>query len=312
MGLGAAPGALAAALGAIIQPYRVLPEWESLFSGALLIVLCIATLSHFKMPGDLGRSLLFGIVWGFAILANPECVLLLFVWAHITAKNHSPEMQSRARSAMVWVVAGAALACLPWFIRNYQQFHTVFFVRDNLGIELFASNNPCARPTTLENIDSGCHAKTHPNANTDLDIEVVEKGEVQFNWEMLHRALSWIASNPRRFTVLTAQRFLRFWFPYLGSFRYSIPMGLVTLLSFGGLAWMFREQRFSASLLAATLLVYPLIHYVVQFEARYRYPIFWATLLPAAYAIVSVIRWLGGTRLAASNAGKEEQEVVSV
>ena len=312
LGLGVIPGAIAAVFGAVVQPYRVLPQWESLFTGALLVVLCLMTLSYFKAPGDWRRSLLLGLVWGVAILANPECVLLMFVWAHIAAMENSQEVLSRARRAMVLVVAGAALACLPWFVRNFQQFHAVFFVRDNFGIELFTSNNPCARPTTLENISSGCHAMTHPNANPDLAAEVIEKGEVRYNQEMLHRAASWIESNPGAFVWLTARRFVRFWFPYLGSFRYSIPMGILTVLSLVGLVWMYRERRTAALLFASTWAVYPFVHYLVQFEARYRYPIFWATLLPAAYAITKIIprsRNAGTNQL---NADKKEHELLPV
>jgi hypothetical protein len=311
LGLGVAPGIIAAALGAIVQPYRVLPEWESLFTGALLIALCVMTLRYFKLPGDWRRSLGFGLLWGVAILANPESVLLLFAWPHIAAMENSREMLSRARTAMVWVVAGAAIACLPWFIRNYQQFHSVFFVRDNLGIELYASNNPCARTTTLENVESGCHAATHPNANADLDVEVVQKGEVPFNREMQHRALAWIASNPRAFAALTARRFARFWFPYLGSFRYAIPMGLLTVLSVLGLFWMYREHRNAALLFGATIAVYPVIHYVVQFEARYRYPIFWATLIPAAYALGRTIALPRNEAMDKAGPARAENELMS-
>src|SRR3981081_1737686 len=37
LGLGALPGVYAAFFSVIIQPYRVLPEWESLFTGALMV-----------------------------------------------------------------------------------------------------------------------------------------------------------------------------------------------------------------------------------------------------------------------------------
>jgi hypothetical protein len=312
LGLGAIPGVVAAVLGLVVQPYRVLVEWESLFTGALLVVLCLMTWSYFKTPGDWRRSLLIGLVWGVAILANPESVVLLFVWAHIAAKENSPEMLSRARRAMLVVVAGAALACLPWFIRNFQQFHSVFFVRDNFGLELFTSNNPCSRPTMLENLNSGCHALTHPNANADLAAQVAEKGEVRFNREMLHRALSWISSNPRAFVWLTVRRVARFWFPYLGSYRYAIPMGVLTILSFAGLVRMYQEHRCAALLFASTLLIYPLVHYLVQFEARYRYPIFWATFLPAAYAIVKTIPWPRRGSVSLASAGNTEHEMMMV
>jgi len=310
LGLGVLPGVLAAVFGAMVQPYHILPEWESLFTGALMVVLCVVTLPYFKSPRDWQHSALLGFLWGIAILANPQCVLLLFAWSHIAAIENSREQLSRARRAMIVVVAGAAVACLPWFIRNFERFHTVFFVRDNFGLELSTSNNPCARPTLLENINSGCHMKTHPNPSPDVAGEVFDKGEIQFNRERLHQALAWISSNPRAFASLTVWRFLKFWFPYLGSLRYAIPTGILTILSFAGLAVMFRKNRRAAWLLASTLLLYPFVHYFVQFEARYRYPVFWATFLPAAYAIVEFTNLLRRVPAPSMTLAKKQDELV--
>ena len=312
LGLGVLPGVCAAVFGVIAQPYRVLPVWESLFTGALMVVLCVLTLPYFKSPRDWQHSALLGFLWGAMILANPQSALLLFAWSHIAAMGNSPEQLARARRAMLVVVAGAAFACLPWFIRNYQRFHTVFFVRDNLGLELFTSNNSCARPTLLENFNSGCHFKTHPNPNPDIAGEVIDKGEIQFNRDKLREALAWISSNPGAFASLTGRRFLKFWFPYLGSLRYAIPSGLLTTLSFAGLALLFRNNRRPAWLLGSTLLLYPLVHYFVQFEARYRYPIFWATFLLAAYACIEFARWMRKASLPDTNASKGQDEIVLV
>jgi hypothetical protein len=309
LGLGSLSGALAAIFGLLIQPYRVLVGWESLLMGALLVGLCILTWSNFKMPGRWWRSLLLGSLWGAAILTNPECVLLFLAWAHVAAMENEPEQLSRSRRAMLVALAGAALICLPWFVRNFNQFHSVFFVRDNFGLELYTSNNRCALPTMLENFLSGCHVMTHPNGNPFLAADVAREGEIRFNQEMLRGALSWITENPRKFGWLTERRFFRYWFPYLGSFRYSIPMGTLTVLSLGGLALMFRERRQAALLLASTLCVYPFVHYFVQFEARYRYPIFWATLLPASYALVKIISWPRKRGAPAASGIKEETEL---
>lgn len=255
-----------------------------------MLVLCVLTLPYFQSPGDWQHSALLGFLWGILILASPQCVLLFLAWPHFAAMKNSPQRLAQARRAMLVVLAGAAVACLPWFIRNYQRFHAVFFVRDNFGLELYTSNNPCAQPTLLENIDSGCHFKTHPNPNPNLGGEIIDKGEIEFNRERLRMALAWISSNPRAFASLTARRFVKFWFPYLGSLRYAVPTGILTVLSFAGLALMFwkdpGKDRQAAWILVAPVLLYPLVHYVVQFEARYRYPIFWATFLPAAYAIL--------------------------
>ena len=73
---------------------------------------------------------------------------------------------------------------------------------------------------------------------------------------------------------------------------------------------MFRNHRRAALLPGSTLLLYPLVHYVVQFEARYRYPIFWATFLAAGYAVIEIVRWLGKTPQA--NAPNRQDEMVAV
>jgi len=312
LGLGVLPGMYAAVFGVVVQPYRVLPGWESLFTGALMVVLCVLTLPYFKSPRDWQHSALLGFLWGVAILASPQCVLLLFAWPHVAAMENSPEQLARARRAMLVVVGGAAFACLPWFIRNYQRLHAVFFVRDNFGLELSTSNNPCAQPTLLENINSRCHFKTHPNANPDIAGEVMDKGEIQFNREQLRQALAWISTNPRAFISLTGRRLLKFWFPYLGSLRYAIPAGILTIVSCAGIAIMFRNNRRAALMLASTLLLYPLVHYVVQFEARYRYPIFWATFLTAAYAVSETVRWLRKAPHPSEGAAKEQDAMVAV
>ena len=298
LGLGVQPGILAALLAVLIQPYRVLIQWESIFTGALLVALCILTMDCLREHRDWRRLALLGFGWGIAILASPQCVLLLFLWPFVVAvAGNSPRRQWRnASRALLVVLAGAAITCLPWFIRNYQRFQALFFVRDNFGLELYVSNNPCAQPTMLANLVSGCHTRTHPNPNPGVAGEIIDKGEVQFNRDRLNLALTWIESNPRAFAWLTAQRFIRYWFPYLGSYRYAIPMGIVTMFSWVGLAVMFRRQRQGFWLLGSTLLVYPLVHYIVQFEARYRYPIFWATFVPAAYAILEIARLLQGER----------------
>ena len=67
---------------------------------------------------------------------------------------------------------------------------------------------------------------------------------------------------------------------------------------------MYRKHRQAALLLASTLFLYPLVHYILQFEARYRYPIFWATFLPAAYAVLEIFRVLRKSPLQHASAGR--------
>jgi hypothetical protein len=127
----------------------------------------------------------------------------------------------------------------------------------------------------------------------------------------LRKALAWISSNPRAFASLTGRRFLKYWFPYLGSLRYAIPTGVLTILSFAGLAILFRNNRRAAWMLASVLLLYPLVHYVVQFDARYRYPIFWATILLAAYAVCETANWLRKAPQPCGSDAKQQVETVA-
>jgi hypothetical protein len=312
LGLGALPGVLAAAFGVIFQPYRILPEWDSLFTGALIVLLAILTLPYLRSPRSWKHSALLGFLWGIAILTNPQCVWLLLAWPVVAVLNIPAEQRVRARRAMVAISAGVALACMPWFLRNYERFHSVFFVRDNLGLELSTSNNSCARPTLLENLLSQCHFQTHPNPNPAIATEVFEKGEIRFNQERMHQAFAWISENPRAFASLTARRFVRFWFPYLTAYRYAVPSGVLTVLSFFGLGAMFRKHPLAAWVIASVLALYPLINYVVQFEARYRYPIYWATLLPAAYAVLEMRRLFRQAPVGQSRTIEDEREMVPV
>jgi hypothetical protein len=75
---------------------------------------------------------------------------------------------------------------------------------------------------------------------------------------------------------------------------------------------MIRNHRRAALMLSSTLLLYPLVHYVVQFEARYRYPIFWATFLPAAYAVIEAVRWLRKAPRANVSTPDGQNEMVGV
>ena len=126
LGLGIGPGLLAAAFGVVVQPYRVLLEWEALLTGALLVILCVVTIAYFKARQDWGHSALLGFLWGVAILTNPECVLLLFAWSHIAAMENSPEMLSRSKRCAMSGERSAAQdrrACPA--DRNHRQFHAV-------------------------------------------------------------------------------------------------------------------------------------------------------------------------------------------
>jgi hypothetical protein len=52
---------------------------------------------------------------------------------------------------------------------------------------------------------------------------------------------------------------------------------------------------------------------LIQFEARYRYPIFWATLLPAAYAVLQIVPLSqDSTETTTSSLTEKQDELISI
>jgi hypothetical protein len=292
MGLGVSPGAVAAMAGIFLMPYAVDFEWESLLAGMELAALCLLTLKSLRTAVSKRMLALTGCLWGIALLTNPTALLLLAPWAVAVVFAQPPRLRAAKLREYASVAGIALLVCAPWIVRNRVRLGAFFFIRDNLGIELSVSNTDCASASLAGNVKSGCHFLTHPNLSEPLQNEIVAVGEYRFNQERMRQALSWIARHPKRFASLTAQRLALFWFPSKGlaAFRRLPPVVWpITLVSFAGLARLWRRNRVGAWLLGGALVAYPLVYYAIQFEPRYRDPIFWVTLLLAGYALAAAL-----------------------
>ena len=62
---------------------------------------------------------------------------------------------------------------------------------------------------------------------------------------------------------------------------------LMTLLSGAGLLILYQRDARSAAICLSCLTLYPLVYYIVAFDARYRYPIMWVTFLLGALPITT-------------------------
>ena len=100
-----------------------------------------------------------------------------------------------------------------------------------------------------------------------------------------------MSAHPGRFWVLTLRRFREFWFPVAGERAYmTYTIWLITLLSIPGLVLMAKRREPVTWFVAAVLLIYPLMYYVVVADVRYRYPVLWLSLLPAGYFTLALAR----------------------
>jgi hypothetical protein len=285
LGVGVVPGLIGALLGIAFTVFRVESDWEGGLAGLILITLCLLIFSFITTGGSLLRAVVLGLVCGFGFLISPTTLSPVLAWLliYLIIQRGAGLKKSLALTGLILGVS--LLVCSPWIVRNDLLWGKLFFIRDDLGLELYTSNNPCAGPSLAENIQSGCHKKTHPNVNPMIARQIIVQGEYAFNQEELRRATSWVEANPGSFLRLSERRLVLFWFPVESESRVAWAVRAITLLSLFGLFRLVQRNRRAALMIAAVLLSYPAIYYVVQFDPRYRSPIVWASLLLAGYGL---------------------------
>ena len=288
LGIPVRAGLIAAAIGAMLPMPGSCFKTEAIFTGLILVLLCYAVARARELPA-LATYMAISVLAGIGLLISPTILVVLLPWLFVLL---DPDARMRSWGVRVIPVAAAiVLIVSPWLVRNYRIFHAVFLVRDNFGTELAISNNDCASPWADEGRNSGCASETHPNGNRVLAEQVRDLNEYRFNQKQERLAVAWIRSHPARFIQLTAARILYFWVPPIslasGGFARvnAFVSSLLSVLAAIGLVLMARRASYGFWMLLPCFVLFPLVHYVVQVELRYRYPILWAILIAAAYAI---------------------------
>ena len=132
------------------------------------------------------------------------------------------------------------------------------------------------------NMANGCFQSKHPSFSGKESQLVKDLGELKYDQQRMADAFAWIRSHPDRFRQLTVLRIIEFWFPD-GLKETLFAFWLSTILFIPGLILMAKRREPVALFLLCVSLAYPLIYYIVISDDRYRYPILWASQLPAGY-----------------------------
>jgi hypothetical protein len=283
LGMGFASG-IVGAVAWLAVGFILLPMWEAAYVAFLILILAVCMRRILNEQVSTAFVFFTGALAGITLLFNPVPLLpylALAVW--IACFRRIPRVQKLALFLVPFLVIS------PWFVRNYQAFHHLVLIRDNLGVELWSSNNPCATFSFKNNRTAGCY--NHPNESSAEANKVRAIGEYEYNQEKLQDALGWIKNNPGKFANLTNQRFLAFWFYTPGGDYFAgrnIPASILIIwaivpLSIGGLWLLSKSDRNSAALCFVWLVLFPPIYYFVEFVPRYRYPILWASIMPASF-----------------------------
>jgi 4-amino-4-deoxy-L-arabinose transferase-like glycosyltransferase len=225
-------------------------------------------------------SLLLGVGCGAAFHLLPP--LLLVVLGSL-AFELLWKRDRRTWLLCACVVAGAALTCAPWTLRNYEALRGLFFIRSNFGLELRIANHAGA-DANMEVTAEREAVMRHPSVSLEEARQVRDLGEGEYMRRARNEALEWISGHPAEFLRLTLMRVLHFW---CGPLRYPWLAALFTTLS----ALAFLGLRRILPTLAAPgraalvipLATFPLVYYVVSYVAHYPAPLAWLLLLLAGH-----------------------------
>ncbi len=292
MGLGFYSGAGASVLWLVAHvPSEVV--WEQSCSGVCVTGMAFLMFAALEEEFSFLRAAVCGALWGGLLLLSPVALLPLALWVVLLAITRA---QKAANLAVLLLVAVAVLT--PWMVRNYQTFHKFVFARDNLGLELEVSNNPCADFSFEINRITGCYPEHHPNESLAEAEKVAQVGEVRYNQQRMQIAVQWIRSEPAAFARLTMERTAAFWLPSLLHGKLKViqdrelysPLrdAIVTLSSIlvpPGLILLWKRNRSTCLVLLTWLLAFPPVYYLTQYNERARIPVEWAILLPACFAL---------------------------
>ena len=266
------PGGVAGALW--ILSMRLMPQWDTTTTIAALIAFCLVSTRD-------RSGIASGVLGGAITLLNPAGALVFVPWVFYLRRGWR----------YLATVGALVVACnVPWVGRNYRAFGAPV-LRTNFGYTLYSSNNDCARSTLYENSASGCYERTHPAANPTEAQLMTSIGEVRYDRLRSRDALDWMREHSHAFAHLTFARFVEFWFPDPNiAPRAAYAIWFVTLLSVPGIVFMIVRREPGTLYVLAVWLLYPLMFYIVVSCDRYRYPMFWTSLLPAGYFVTTLFR----------------------
>jgi hypothetical protein len=284
-GLPARVGILAGVLGALLplHPLVEVDGWEASFVSACWVAVLALTMYWWRRrPASSLYAALGGLCWGALMLAAPQ---MLPVFAAVMALYLLIVPNGGLRRTSIALVT-AALAILPWTIRNEKTFGHLFFIRDNFGLELSMSNHDGANPLFVQEIYAAdainFFKRRHPGSSLAEAQLAQRMGEFNYNHWRLQEAGQWIKTHQGAFLRLTAERIWYFWFGYhrLKTFL-LFPLVVVALL---GLIRLFRVDPLAGWLFAACWTMFPLVYYLIFFDTRYAYPLNQSFLFLGSFA----------------------------
>jgi len=274
--------------------FSVMWVWDTSLSALVLCVCLLATYSVAECPS--ARSWAgYGAFWGFSTLVN-AAILSVFPGSLLFLVYRARRRGSRGLRLATFAALGFALALSPWIIRNQLVFHGKVLLRSNFGLELWLGNNP--------EVPTSWSWWLHPTESAKEKAEFLRVGEISYMKEKKTEAIEFIKAHPADTLRFQYHRFMETWTgfgePFLDIWSGAKPAlrselllnYSVTLLMLAGL--LLARRKFPAESLPLLNLIafFPAVYYLTHTTPRYRHPIDPVITLLAAYAAVSMVRYV--------------------
>lgn len=288
-GLGIASGAAwlwALFPNAVMVPFEWV--WDTSLSALLGAMILWATLEIAESQ-RMKDWCAYGLLWGFTLMTNPSLGSLLPFLLGWAAYRGCREKQAGIAGRATAAAGIAILCCVPWTVRNYEQFHRLVPLRSNFPLELYIGNN---------NNYAMRQFVWPPKINKEVELlRYLKMGETAFMDEEKRKAMEFIRAHPGIFVELTGERFVTFWAglptpvqAFLSTDSQLVRVLLVcnTLAAVGGLvgiAVLIVRKSAYAFPVAAYPVVFPWLYYITHPNLRYRHPIDPVVLLLVAVAV---------------------------
>lgn len=262
-------------------PYEVvLPGlfvWETCLSGFLAVSLCYLSTSEYA--DERWGGIWVGVLWGIAALTNAALLPLMPVFLFVGYR----ERRMRCKGVATVVLVAVVVIC-PWTVRNWAVFRTLVPLRSNFGEELWKGNHPGG----LGRIEFGIG----PADNVAQRERYQQLGEIAYVRQRRWEALQFVRQSPIRYARLVLYRVEYWWFAQGEGAPIFIFYRLLSVLSLTGMALAWRRWKVAGTLpLFGAVVVYPLVYYLTDVYARYRYPIEPFLMVFVGYALSRVFEF---------------------
>jgi hypothetical protein len=119
-------------------------------------------------------------------------------------------------------------------------------------------------------------------------------GEVPYLASKARDAMQFISSHPAAFARLSLYRMQYWWYAKGESAQVYVLYRFLSVLSLCGIVMAFRTVNAGAKLLAICIFIYPVVYYLTDVYARYRYPVEPLMTLLATFFVVQTLHWFSG------------------